>query len=91
MDRTGAPLIKARISADGGRTWPDATETTLCRPRTGKQTVENTSMQEAWEEMTNFSLGLPATAALPDGDALVVYYTGPEPDHTDIEWVRVRA
>ena len=91
VDRTAEPLIKARLSADGGRTWPESTETTLCRPRTGPQTTDQTTMQEAWEEMTAFSLGLPATAALPDGEVLVVYYTGAEPDQTDIEWVRVRA
>ena len=90
VDRSGAPLIKARLSVDDGLTWPETTEATLCYPRTGKQTVENTTMQQAWEEMTNFSLGLPAVAALPGGDGLVVYYTGPEPDHTDIEWVRIR-
>ena len=30
------------------------------------------------------------TAALPDGDVLIVYYAGPETDMTAIEWARVR-
>jgi len=47
-------------------------------------------MQEAWDEMTNFSVELPVTDALPGGDVLVVYCTGPEPDQTNMECVRGR-
>ena len=47
-------------------------------------------MADAWTEMGKFSVGLPATAALPDGDVLVVYYAGRETDRTDIEWARLR-
>jgi hypothetical protein len=90
VDRTGAPVIKARASADGGRTWPEGTELVLCEPRTGRQSVEQVSMTEAWEEMAAFSLGLPTTAALANGDVLVTYYVGPETDCTDVEWVRMR-
>ena len=47
-------------------------------------------MADAWSEMAMFSVGLPATAALPSGDVLVVYYAGPETDRTNVEWARVR-
>ncbi len=47
-------------------------------------------MQDAWAEMGAYSLGLPTTALLPDGDVLVVFYAGPNSDQTDIRWVRVR-
>ena len=47
-------------------------------------------MQDAWTEMGAFSVGLPATARLAEGDVLVVYYAGPETDLTDVRWARVQ-
>jgi hypothetical protein len=90
VDRTGTPVLKARVSPDGGCTWPDNTELVIAEPHLNRQTVAQTTMQEAWQEMYGFSLGLPATAALPDGDVLVVYYSGPAADETDIEWARLK-
>ena len=90
VDRTGEPVIKARISADGGRTWPADTECIVHASRSATQTWHKASMQDAWAEMARFSVGLPATAALPDGDVLVVYYAGPATDRTDIYWARLR-
>lgn len=90
VDRTGAPAIKARVSRDGGRTWPAATELTLYRAELPPQTVGKTSMQDAWAEMGRFSVGLPATAALPDGEVVALFYAGPETDHTDVRWARLR-
>lgn len=89
VDRSGTPTIKARTSADGGRTWPAGSEVVICEPPLTRQSADQTTMQEAWEEMYGFSLGLPATVGLPDGDVLVVYYRGPAADETDIEWVRL--
>ncbi|MBU0608267.1 MAG: glycoside hydrolase [Armatimonadetes bacterium] len=89
VDRSGTPTIKARTSGDGGRTWPAESEILICEPPLTRQSTDQTTMQEAWEEMYGFSLGLPATAALPDGEVLVVYYRGPAADETDIEWVRL--
>ena len=90
MDRTGAPTVKARLSIDGGRTWPAKTEMVLFAPPAPSQTRSKSTMQDAWSEMAKFSTGLPATAILPNGDFLVVFYTGPGPDKTDIRWIRVR-
>lgn len=90
VDRTGVPTIKARISADGGKTWPKKTEAVLFRPPTINQTRNKKSMRDAWSEMARFSTGLPQTAVLPNGDFVVVFYTGPETDKTDIRWIRVR-
>ena len=89
VDRTGTPAIKLRASADGGRTWPERGELVLSAARLAPQTWRKQSMQDAWAEMSRFSLGLPATARLPGGDLLVVYYSGPHTDQTGIEWVRV--
>ena len=89
VDRTGAPVIKMRISSDLGRTWLDSTEIVLYQTSPMSQTWEKKSMQDAWAEMAKFSVGLPATALLKNGDVLVVYYAGPDTDQTDIKWVRI--
>lgn len=88
VDRTGLPAIKLRVSEDGGRTWP-APEHTIYQARGRIQTRKKDSMQDAWAEMGKFSVGLPATASLPNGDTLVVFYAGPSPDCTDIRWVHI--
>lgn len=89
VDRTGAPVIRCRISADNGRTWPVDSTLTLYESVLPSQTVRKDGMVDAWSEMGKFSVGLPATAALPNGDFLVVYYAGPSTDCTSVEWVRV--
>lgn len=90
VDRQRTPTIKLRVSSDNGRTWPASTELVLDDRLDRTQQSGKSSMQDAWNEMAAFSVGLPTTVALPDGDVLVVYYTGPKPDHTGLYWVRVR-
>lgn len=90
IDRTGAPAVKLRASPDRGKTWPPATETVLFQPDLKAQSEKKGSLKERWAEMEKFSLGLPATARLPNGDILVVFYAGPEPDLTDIRWLRIQ-
>jgi len=89
VDRTAAPAIKLRVSSDGGKTWPAETEMMLYQPELTSQARKKRSMQDAWSEMEKFSLGLPATARLANGDLLVVFYAGPEPDLTDIRWLHL--
>ncbi len=89
VDRTEEPVIKVRTSTDGGKAWPDDTELVIARPQAATQNTAKTSMQDAWAEMSNFSIGLPHTARTNDGDLLVVYYSGPETDQTGIEWARI--
>ena len=90
VDRSAGVQIKARISSDGGLSWPEAGELTIHGDR-ASETVEKDSMQDAWTEMGRFSIGLPATAALADDRILVVYYSGPNTDLTHIEWALVSA
>ncbi len=90
VDRTGSPVIKLRTSRDGGRHWPAVSERVLHGAAAQTQTVLKRSMQDSWAEMGAFSVGLPATAVLADGDLLVVYYAGPHTDRTNVEWIRVR-
>jgi len=90
MDRTGAPLLKLRTSRDGGHTWPRETEVILYEAKLTSQTWNKSTMQDAWAEMGQFSVGLPYTALTKGGDVLVVHYAGAHTDRTGIEWVRVR-
>jgi hypothetical protein len=92
VDRTAAPVIKVRRSGDGGRTWSDALELPTQRQTSADYsgTRHKSSMPEAWSEMAAFSLGLPDAVPLANGDVLIVYYSGPHADQTDIEWARVR-
>ncbi len=89
VDREGPTAIRCRVSSDQGRTWPDGSLTTIYESQQPTQTVSKDGMADAWSEMGKFSVGLPATSALGDGDVLVLYYAGPETDRTNIEWVRL--
>jgi len=89
VDRERVPTIKLRVSHDGGRTWPAGTALVLDDRLERAQQGRKGSMQEAWSEMAAFSVGLPTSAVLPAGQALIVYYAGPKADHTGLYWVRV--
>ncbi len=91
VDRSEAPAIRCRTSTDGGRTWPAETAISLFESVLPSHTVRKAAMADAWSEMGKFSVGLPATARLPGGDLLAVYYAGPETDHTNVDWMRLKA
>lgn len=90
VDRTAAPLIKVRRSTDRGRSWPEDGELVIHEAGGPSQTEAKSSMQDAWSEMSKFSVGLPNAAPLPEGGALIVYYAGAETDVTSIHWAVVR-
>jgi len=90
VDRTGAPAIKVRRSTDGARSWPQDGELVVYSAGGSSQSEAKSSMQDAWSEMEKFSVGLPNTAPLADGGALLVYYAGPETDVTAIHWAVIR-
>ena len=46
-------------------------------------------MNDAWSEMSAYSIGLPATCRLSDTELLLVWYAGPHTDRTDIHWARI--
>ena len=89
VDRTGAPAIRLRISRDGGESWPADTVATIYESVLPGQTTRKEGMADAWSEMGKFSVGLPATALDPDGEIIVLYYAGPDTDHTNVEWAKV--
>jgi hypothetical protein len=90
VDRTEATVVKLRATSDRGKTWPSAGETVLFRASLKAQSAKKGTLEEAWAEMERFSVGLPVAARLPNGDVLVVFYAGAEPDVTDIRWLRLR-
>jgi hypothetical protein len=92
VDRTGVPAIKLRISRDGARTFPATTEILVHQRAIATQTInkQQGDSADAWAEMAAFSIGLPDAVRLGDNEVLVVYYTGPNKDNTDIEWARVK-
>jgi hypothetical protein len=90
VDRTNEPILKLRVSEDNSRTWPQSSEAVLYELKSASQIRDKNSMQDAWAEMGAYSLGLPATALLPNGDLLVVFYAGPQSDQTDVRWLRAR-
>jgi len=90
VDRTSAPTIRARLSHDGGKSWPAADDILIHQRSLPAQTWNKGSMQDAWAEMNVFSIGLPDAVGLPNGDALAVFYSGDHHDYTDIHWTRLR-
>lgn len=89
VDRTSTPQIKARLSTDGGKTWPTAHDLLVHERPVHNQTWHKNSMQDAWAEMSAYSIGLPDAIRLPNGDVLVVFYTGNHQDYTDIAYARI--
>ncbi len=90
VDRSGVPVIKARLSADGGRTWPTPTEQVLAGLTKAGTHGSRSDLTGAWDTMEAYSLGLPVTARLADDGILVVHYAGTHPDHTGLHWVRLQ-
>ena len=88
VDRTEAPIIKMRASDDMGRNWPEESEIILYQGDTSQNVVKK-STTDTWIEVEEYSIGLPATERMSNGDMLVVYYAG-EPNQTTIYWARVR-
>lgn len=89
VDRAAAPAIRCRTSADEGRTWSAEPVLTLYESVLPSQTAHKAVMADAWSEMDRFSVGLPVTATLPNGDFLVVYYAGRNSDCTNVMWTRI--
>lgn len=90
VDRTGPPAIKICRSIDDGRTWNVSGSLVVYESSGRLQTKQKSSMQDAWSEMYAFSVGLPNTAPLPEGGAVLVYYAGLKTDETGIRWALIK-
>ena len=90
VDRFGAQAIKARVAAGIDQPFNSESEVILYQKETAKESVEGDGVTgELLSEMGLWNFGLPYAAALPDGDAVVVYYQGTN-DCMDCHWVRLR-
>ncbi len=89
VNREGAPSIRARISTDGIH-FPAESELIIHDSAARSQTVKKDNMQDAWSEMGKYSIGLPDAVLLPDGDILVVFYSGDHHDQTSVHWARIK-
>ncbi len=87
IDRTSTPIITVRTSRDRGRTFDEAL--VVYSSKLKKQDSRNISMDDAWDEMTRFSVGHPALLNLGGGEVLAYYYAGDHCDNTSIEFVRI--
>lgn len=90
VDRTHAPAIKMRISHDHGYSWPEESEIVIHQAMVLPTQETRANMNDAWDEMSKFSIGLPSTCRLSDNEILVAFYAGEKPDQTSIRWARVQ-
>ena len=88
VDRTGKPKIVGRISRDGGYTFSEE-KLDISSEAAARQTSSQSALSGAWNEMVNYSLGLPCAVKSNDNSALVVWYQGNQTDFTDIEFAEV--
>jgi hypothetical protein len=87
VDRFGSKSIKARLAPDIAAPFDPASEVTVYAHPAAEAGSADTG--EMLASMDLWSFGLPFAAALPDGDALVVYYAG-EARALDVRWARLR-
>ena len=90
VDRAADPIIKARLSTDGGKSFPDESEITIYKTKIDSQTWNKNRMQDAWAEMGKYSIGLPHSVKLSDTELLTTFYAGPHTDHTAVRWARLK-
>jgi len=90
VDRFKTHSIRARWAKDVAAPFPPETEAILYSQQTAarKDFMKGTT-SESLVDMALWSYGLPYCEALPDGDAIVVYYAG-TPKAMDIHWARLR-
>ena len=89
VDRFGSQSIRARAAASIDAPFEPLSEVTIYSHAEASAGTE-ISTGDALASMDLWSFGLPFAEALPDGDALVVYYAG-EASALDIRWARLKA
>ena len=93
VDRTSIPAIKVRLSDNDARSFSNATELVLRQSSLPERRHGDHKDVHNWiNDIELYSIGLPDSAQLAaENEFIVVYYNGPDHDHTDLEWVRLRA
>lgn len=87
IDRTVRPVITVRTSRDHGRTYDETL--IVYDSKFKKQDSRHISMDDAWDEMTRFSVGHPGLLSLGKDEILAYYYAGDHCDKTSIEFARI--
>ncbi len=88
VNREGEPSIRVRLSTND-LDFPESSELLVHQRSLHSQTVKKGTMQDAWSEMDKFSIGLPDATMLPNGDVLMVFYSGDHHNATSIHWARI--
>ena len=87
IDRRKIPEIRLYISLKEGKTFENSMSLeTLSMERQDSRYMK---MEEAWAEMSRFSMGHPQLMDLGNEQLLVYYYKGNHPDNTGIRFIRV--
>ena len=90
VDRFKTHSIRARWAADVAAPFPLQTEAVIySHQATLAKAAKADTTGEALVDMAAWRYGLPYVEALPEGDALVMYYAG-TPTAMDIHWARLR-
>jgi hypothetical protein len=89
VDRFGSHSIRARHAAALDAPFDPASDVTIYA-HAQVSAGADTGTGDALASMDLWSFGLPYAEALPDGDALVVYYAG-NAKALDVRWARFRA
>ncbi len=87
VDRFQTHSIRARLAPNVAATFDPASEAVLYQFGGGAKQDDKTG--DLLAEMALWTFGLPYATALPDGDALAVYYAGTA-QTLDIHWARLR-
>lgn len=87
IDRSVKPIITVRASRDVQGNFDDSI--IIYEAELGKQDSREISMNDAWEEMVQFSVGHPGLTGLGNNEVLAFYYAGSSSNRTHIEFVRL--
>lgn len=87
IDRSIKPVITVRTGEDAQSNFE--TSLIVYEADFGKQDSKAISMNDAWAEMVQFSVGHPGLLYLGNNEVLAYYYTGNNADNTNIEFVKI--
>ncbi len=86
VDRYGSQSIRARAAASADAEFPVATEVVIYEAQQAAAQTSDTGGMLI--DMSRWSFGLPYCEALPNGEAMIVYYAG-TPASMEIRWARL--
>ncbi len=82
--------LRLIISPDGGETWDRNSELVVYHPKTGRPRGQPRDYAEAWEQMSQWTFGHPASVVLSEKMLLVAYYAGRDERCLSARWSRIQ-